>query len=518
MECMCAPACHAGELQRNMPAVQFFTLKRLVLACVLLLSLLVLALAVFINHLEIAPRSLGPYIERRSLGHNALIEGFGSWSNRLLVRLDRGEQLPFALPPLKLGARTAPGQGGNTQAVRDSVTGQVVFVDSDLAARAAIQVANPGDVITFLPGTYIFKGRSVYATRPGTAAAPITVRAQQAGTVTLLFDLTEGFRVSAPYWVFENLAIKGVCPEHTNCEHAFHVTTQGAHFIARNNVISDFNAHFKINGDGTHYPDRGIIEGNTLSNSSVRQTVNPVTPIDIVGANDWIIRENLISDFIKGDGNRVSYGAFAKGAGRGNRFERNIILCERALRGAPGQRVGLSLGGGGTGSMYCRDRKCLTEQDGGSIESNLIAFCSDDGIYLNRAAASRVTHNTLVDTAGITVRFAVSSADVEGNLLDSIIRSRDDGVVRATDNVTSAMIRSYTGWHAVRDLFSDPAALDFAWRAAPPLREAGNVPPIGLCGEARRMPSKYGAFDDFSRCVTSQDDNGSQPLARTAAP
>lgn len=496
-----------------MPAVHFITRKRLLLACVMLLGVLSLALVGLASFLEVAPRSLGPYVERRSLGHNALIEAFGSWSGRTLVALDRGEQLAFALPSLAIGAQAMPALPGNAALLRADAAGRVIFVDSPVAARNAIQAANPGDVITFLPGSYFFNGRTIYATRPGSVAGPITVRAQQPGTVTLLFDLTEGFQVSAPYWIFENLTIKGVCPQHTNCEHAFHVTTQGTHFIARNNVITDFNAHFKINGDGTHYPDRGVIEANSLSNTSVRQTVNPVTPIDIVGASDWIIRGNLISDFVKGDGNLVSYGAFAKGAGRGNRFERNIVLCERALRGAPGQRVGLSLGGGGTGSMYCRDRRCLTEQDGGSIESNLIAFCSDDGIYLNRAAASRVAHNTLIDTAGITVRFAVSSADIEGNLLDSIIRSRDDGVMRATDNVTSAMLRNYVGWHAVRGLFVQPATLDLAWRTAPLRRVAGTVPATGLCGELRHAPAAYGAFEDFSGCLTAPGYTGIRPFA-----
>ena len=486
-----------------MPAVYFIRRKRFLWGGVVLLALLMLALVLIVERLKIAPRSLGPYVEGRALGHNSLFEDVGSWSKRTLVALDRGDQLPFALPPLMLGAQAVPSAAGNPAPAGTAKLGQVVFVDSATAARQAIQVARPGDVITFLPGNYFFNGRSIHADRTGSAAAPITVRAQQPGTVKLSFELTEGFRVSAPYWVFENLTIKGVCPEHANCEHAFHVTAQGSHFIARNNTVTDFNAHFKVDGDGTHFPDHGVIEENSLSNTSVRQTVNPVTPIDIVGASDWIIRGNLISDFIKGDGNRVSYGAFVKGAGSRNRFERNIVLCERALRGAPGQRVGLSLGGGGTGAMYCRDRRCLTEQDGGNIESNLIAFCSDDGIYLNRAAASRVTHNTLIDTAGITVRYAVSSADIEGNLLDSVIRSRDDGVVRATDNVTSAMVRSYLGWHAVRGLFAQPATLDLAWRTAPPRRNGGIVPAVGLCGEMRTAPALYGAFEDFSACLTS---------------
>ena len=53
------------------------------------------------------------------------------------------------------------------------------------------------------------------------------------------------------------------------------------------------------------------------------------------------------------------------------------------------------------------------------IRSNLVASCSDAGIYLNSAARSRVVHNTLLDTAGIEARFAETSADVEGNLVEA---------------------------------------------------------------------------------------------------
>src|SRR5690606_6001729 len=128
----------------------------------------------------------------------------------------------------------------------------------------------------------------------------------------------------------------------------------------------------------------------------------PVVPIDLVGASHWRVRANFIHDFIKRDGDRISYGGYFKGAGSANRFERNVVLCELALRGFPGQRVGLSLGGGGTGQDFCRDKRCITEQDGGVIDSNLIGFCSDDGIYINRAATSQIRQNTLLDTGGIS--------------------------------------------------------------------------------------------------------------------
>lgn len=485
-----------------MPVTPFITRKRILWAVAASLLVLVSALALLLERMEIAPRSLGPYVERRSQGHNPLIERFGSWAGSTLLALDRGEQLPFALPLLALGAQGVSPASIATGGVE---TGQVVLVDSVAAARAAILAARPGDVVTFLPGSYYFDSRSIQVSQPGSPGKPITVRAQQPGTVLLLFAVTEGFKVSKPYWVFENLTIKGVCKEHANCEHAFHVVSAASHFIARNNVITDFNAHFKINGEGEHYPDHGVIEGNTLSNASVRQTSNPVTPIDLVGASHWTIRGNLISDFIKADGNRVSYGAFAKGAGSGNRFERNIVLCEHRLRGLPGQRVGLSFGGGGTGAAFCRDRRCITEHDRGNMESNLIAFCSDDGIYLNRASAARITHNTLIDTAGITVRFAVSSADITGNLVDGVIRSRDDGVARAADNVTGSMMRSYLGLHPLREMYRQAATLDLAWRSTPPRRAAGTSPGIDLCGSGRPGQPAYGAFEDFSTCMTNPE-------------
>ena len=110
----------------------------------------------------------------------------------------------------------------------------------------------------------------------------------------------------------------------------------------------------------------------------------------MVGASRWTVRGNLIADFVKAGGDRISYGAFAKGAGADNRFEQNIVICEWQLQGRPGWRIGLSLGGGGSDSEFCRDRACITEQDGGVIDSNLIARCSDDGIYVNRSASSRI--------------------------------------------------------------------------------------------------------------------------------
>jgi hypothetical protein len=470
---------------------------RLLIGGAAVLVLGAVAAAVAVERVGVTPRALGPYIERRASGHNPAIVAAGRFAGQTLLELDRGALQPLTeVPALALGAQARP---ANPRAPEGTA------VASADALRAALAAAQPGTVITLLPGTYRFEGMKLDASRPGRADAPITVRAAQPGSVRLEFAMVEGFKVSAPWWRFENLAIHGACGDDDSCEHAFHVVGAASHFVAVNNTISDFNAHFKINTEQGRFPDDGLIESNTLENTHPRATRRPVTPIDLVAASRWVIRANQISDFIKADGDGVSYGAFAKGAGSGNLFERNLVWCERRLRGQPGQRVGLSLGGGGTGKEACRDGKCIAEQDGGILRANLITGCSDAGIYLNSAAASKVEDNTLVDTAGIDVRFPASSAELDGNLVDGAIRSRNGGLLHLGDNLSTPLWQSFAGHHPVRALFVDPGAGYFGWRGEAPLREGagGRVPAAGLCGLPRSKVPAYGAFDSFAACVAA---------------
>ncbi|MEO9136911.1 MAG: right-handed parallel beta-helix repeat-containing protein [Casimicrobiaceae bacterium] len=444
---------------------------------------------------DVPPRRLAPYVEQRSSGHDPAIENAGRFAAAVLVALDRGR--PEVTEPIPV-----PSWRG-TESAASATTNRVrtVTVGSRDEALHAIGAAEPGDAITFLPGTYRFDGAYIDVRQPGTPTAPISVRAEKPGTVVLEFNMHEGFLVSAPYWSFENLVIRGICADDSDCEHAFHVVAGAVHFAARDNEVVDFNAHFKVNGSGDAYPDFGVIEGNTLRNGSVRDTGNPVTLIDLVAASHWRIRGNRISDFVKGQSDRISYGAFVKGGGEDNRFERNVVVCEDALRGSAGQRVGLSLGGGGSSKEACRDHQCITEQDGGVIGSNLIISCSDDGIYLNRAAMSSITQNTLIDTGGITARFGESSADVDGNLVDGPIRAVADATLHLDDNIDTRTAALYLGWHPVRRLFTDPLALDLRWRGDPPRQRNVREPGADLCGMPRPRQPTYGAFEDIARCA-----------------
>jgi hypothetical protein len=159
------------------------------------------------------------------------------------------------------------------------------------------------------------------------------------------------------------------------------------------------------------------------------------------------------------------------------------------------------VGGGGTWpDAVTRDLGASgLEQTNGVIRDNLIAFCNDVGIYVNKGRRSVVAHNTLLDTAGIGVRFPESSADVVGNVVDGTILARDGGLLRERDNVGTPLLGLFVGLHPVRELYRDVGRLDLRWRERP-----GQVTiaewRADLCGVERMGRAMPGAFEDFGPC------------------
>lgn len=303
-----------------------------------------------------------------------------------------------------------------------TATLHIIRPGDDLAA--ILKNAQPGDTFELQEGRYPM-GRSIRLNQGGTAQRPITVRAPRLGQVIIESTAAEGFVVQSPYWVFEHLVIQGRCPVHSNCEHAFHVVGAAKGTVIRNNRLEDFNAHIKVNGLRPHWPDAGLIQFNTLLNTTPRLTAHPVTPIDIVAANDWQVLDNHIHDFVKADGNGISYGVFMKGAGKNGLIARNLVVCTSSHISQPGLRVGISLGGGGTDESSCRDERCITEHSNGTISDNVIAHCNDFGIYINKSNQTHIERNKLMNTYGIDIRYPTSSAILIDNQHDGMIRARD---------------------------------------------------------------------------------------------
>lgn len=366
-----------------------------------------------------SPQTILRYAQRRLEGHEVLEWLLLPGLRALQARLER-EPPPGPLPTL------GKGQQLKQVALPAAGKGNVVRVDTATAIAEILLEARPGTHIVIAPGHYRFE-KTLRLGQHGRASAPITVTAIVPGSVRLDFSQEEGILIDRPHWTFENLNIRGICARHRDCEHAFHVVGAGAFTTLLNNHVQDFNAHIKVNGLNGQWPDHGMVAFNTLTNTAVRHTDRPVVTLDLVGANQWKVQDNLVTNFAKTGGHRVAYGLFMKGASEGGRIERNLVICSPAGISDTGERVGISFGGGGTDPAACRTDGCRAfEHRQGLAANNIVAHCNDAGIDVNHASQVVLAHNTLINTAGFSIRGGSMQARLFGNLYEGRISALDE--------------------------------------------------------------------------------------------
>ena len=425
-----------------------------------------------------SPHELIRYLKKRLQGHNKLEAVF---LPPLQAAQRRYERTPPAGPLPNLG------KGQQARALTNPVIGTTTLlpVSSPQTIRQALLDAQPGTRIVIAPGLYPFQTK-LRLGHGGTARAPIVLSAAQPGTVRFAFGQVEGILVDQPHWVFENLDIRGTCDRHDDCEHAFHVVGRGAFTTLRNNYIQDFNAHIKVNGYNGNWPDHGLLAYNTLTNTAARETTRSVVPFDLVGANAWKVQDNLVSNFVKRDGNMVSFGIFMKGASEGGRIERNLVICSPHDISRPGVRVGISFGGGGTDPGVCRDKRCdAYEHRLGLAANNIVAHCNDIGLDVNQSSQITLAHNTLINTSGIGARNAPAQAKMYGNLYEGVAKFRDGAQASATMNETMNAL----------DTFMDADALLLQWLRPPERIPRLDFVPHDFDKRARGQGTLPGALD-----------------------
>ncbi len=337
---------------------------------------------------------------------------------------------------------------------------EVIDVASATELTDAIANAAAGQEIVLADGIYALAA-NVSCSAMGTPSQPIVVRAANPLGARIDFDAAEGFKVSGAHWHFEGLDVHGVCADDNDCEHAFHVSGAADGFVLRGSRVVDFNAQLKVNAgqiSGSFVtPNNGLVENCELFDTRGRNTGNPVTKLNIDTGDDWIVRGNFLHDGLKLGGDTVSYLAFMKSGGNRGLFERNLVVCSRDTIG--GNRIGLSFGGGGTAPQFCAPAfdagtPCAVEHEGGTIRNNIIASCSDVGIYVNRGHDSHVLYNTIIDTARVDLRFDTTTGEAVGNLMSGSINPRDDGTVVATGNLDGIDLAMFETW------YQDPAIGD----------------------------------------------------------
>lgn len=426
-------------------------------------------------------------IERPVVTPRSLIDTMGKGQQGFVLPPqtydEAGQPKPLEVLNLRRQADAIPASPmlGATHAVHDA---------TELKAAAAR--ARAGDVILLMPGRYMLSGW-LQPKSDGTASQPIIVRAETPGTVTI--EINSGtIHQDRAYWIYENLTIEGHCGERdTPCEHAFHVVGGGRNVVIRNNLIRNFAAHIKVNGERGQFPDNGLLQFNTLTNDKAYGH-GALTPFDLVGASRWIVSDNHVSHFVKHWGKNASYGVFMKGGGEGGRIERNILVCSTDGDISHfGSRVGISLGGGLTEKPFCPDKECIYEHKAGTVINNVIMNCNDFGVDNNRAIRSVIAHNTVINTYGIGVRGIPSDAEVYGNVVDGAINARRGGTLISTVNLQ----------RDVPEHMQDPFRLDFTWRHMPEAIPTHPLVRDDFCGLPRAARSLPGAFGDARACNAS---------------
>lgn len=191
------------------------------------------------------------------------------------------------------------------------------------------------------------------------------------------------------------------------------------HVKAIDNGESGFKVSSPSNASGpAAYSDNGLIENSYIGFSDTGQR-SVVEGVDLVGVNGWTLRGNTFNNIRKPNGS-PAYAAFAKGNSSNVTFENNTVQ---------NSFIGLSFGGGGTGSQYFRNGDTSVETRGGVIRNNRISDTTDVGIYMNQASGFEIVNNTVTNngenTGSIAIRFSASNGEVHDNVTSGKIRLRN---------------------------------------------------------------------------------------------
>lgn len=289
--------------------------------------------------------------------------------------------------------------GGSTSYVAK----RVVTVRNSTELLNALASAQPGDSIELSSGVYQLNESKVRVNRPGTAAEPVYLRAQNLGDAQIHMCNAEGFFVSAPYWVFENLEVRGVCLDGVKNEHAFHIVGTGDHVILKNNRVVNFMSHVKtncdINGTSFRCPTGIQFLNNRWYNTTPVPGSAPFNVLNIDGSNETVIRGNVFHDFASANTSKSATAIYTKMHSNNVLVEQNLVVCEQNLVTGSNRR-GINVGDALDGNPYCLNQDCTSFN--GVYRNNIVMNCQGSGnsfgIGVINQDTSSFLHNTVINT------------------------------------------------------------------------------------------------------------------------
>lgn len=304
---------------------------------------------------------------------------------------------------------------------------------------SAIEGAAPGDVITLAPGDYPLN-QLIRVTADGAAEAPIFVRAEALGQVTLSLSHLENFKLYGKRWVFENLRVVGACADAQGCEHAFHIVGDADDVLLRNNEVVDFASHVKLNGEPlsggavNSFPDRARFIGNYWHNTRYIYNDAPHNILNLDGGRGHVVRANIFADYSAPPTLPKSASAvYPKASARGVLIEQNLILCEHERLDGETAR-GVQLGDGAPASICdgdddadgLGDCEARGQSQEALVRNNIILNCNNGGsaagLMVGSDRGSQVLHNTVLNSSPRAAGFYIGHPDHDtlwrGNLLE----------------------------------------------------------------------------------------------------
>lgn len=189
---------------------------------------------------------------------------------------------------------------------------------------------------------------------------------------------------------------------------------------------------------GTQHADEGVVACSTLEYSDHAPS-NYTNAIDILGGNNWMIRDNTIRR-IRG----IVEEGFASGPAilfwansQGTKVERNLIVD--SFRG-----IAFGLGPGASGAL-ARDHEAFYDHQRGWIRNNVVVNLNswaDEGIEANAAGNVAVDHNTVLTKGAlswaISTRFPGTIVFARNNLTSTPLTRRNGGQANVGGNVFGA--------------------------------------------------------------------------------
>lgn len=392
-------------------------------------------------------------------------------------------------------------------------SGNVVDVCSEAEILTAIAEASPGDVITVCPGTFAFD-ELISVNQDGEDAARIFLRAEQPGTVTFNLSHIENFKISAKFWIFENITYVGACTNGNGCEHAFHIVADADDVIIRYNEIVDFASHVKLNaevvgqGPAKAFPDRSWFIGNVWRNTKYIPNEAPHNILNLDGGQDHVVRGNVFADFnTSPTSGRSASAVYPKASARGMLIEQNLIVCEKQRTDGETAR-GIQLGDGAPASICDGD----VDQDGNGdcvengqsqealVRNNIIIGCNNGGsaagIMVGSDNGSQIFHNTVVEADPRAGAFYVGHPDHDTFFRFNVLEGGFDTNFAANTLVESDNHTPEAS--AVEGLFTASGAGDFSLvDGSPILGQGPGTPEVSydFCGYPRNASPDLGAIE-----------------------